>query len=283
MNSLNFKKLFGLALVMVFMSSCKPFDPTAPLSKKWDRVSSWVPSSPSYLVVADFNALSKTEFFRKAFLSGTEKTIPLLSGFNVETEVGIMVFADDLMFIGGKFNPKELTERIKSSLKEDNDSVTEEKYKDKIIFTEEKDGSSFVFLEKHLVCEGKIEKLKELINQHTSSKPGPAGVDTSHILFGRLNNYKNSFSKVTDLTFFADIDSEVKINAVTKFSSEKEAIGFADEAEGIKTIKTIQSVDEPWLADFLDGINIKRVDSEVVLSTTLDVSVAKTLLKKVMQ
>lgn len=281
-----FVKAVTLAVFLaISCGSCKrsmPFDPSAPLHKKWEKVSSWVGGEHDYIVISDIAMLSGTDFFKNVFLKNTGKAMSLLKGFNVETDVGIAVFTGGLMYLGGRFDEDAVIQKIRSLLAEDNASLSIEGFKGWKIYTESPSGSSFVFLEDHLLCFGRTEDLRSLLANKRELTP-PSAIDLTHAVWGRINKGRIIYPKMIDMTISADIDKDMELFATARFPEAIQARAFADEVEGIKTIKTIQSIDEPWLADLLDGITIRQKGDSVVLRTSVNSAMAKKILKKVGQ
>ncbi len=269
-------------LLLASCNSCqnfRPFDPAAPLSEKWERISPWISGSSPYIVVADLNKLAETDFFKEVFTNNADKNLQLFKAFNIQTDVGIVAFANDVMFIGGKFEPEAILQKIGETLKEDEAELQEDSYRHKKLYTStDEPDSSFTFLEKYLIAFGNKDSLKKLIGDKGSGKP-PA-VDTSRIFWGHINDASKYYSKIGSLEFYADITSTMKVFAVASLASKEAAKSMVEELEGIKTIKTIQSVDEPWLADVLDEIKIDRDDSLVNVNAVIDQKTAKAMLKR---
>lgn len=276
-----------LASCLLLFASCKgcpiakKFDPKAPLEQKWGMVSEWVPGNSSYIVLIDVYKLAATEFYQKAIAGN--KAIPLLNGFNVESDGGIAVMTGGLMFIGGSFKPEEVVGRIKASVEGQKSAVAEVKYKDKMIYTDAAAKGSFAFLEKYLLCYGSEAEIKSLIDNKKEKKLQPAKVDTSKTVWGRFAKDGIIYGKAKELTFTAEASANLKISAEALFDSAKDAASFAEELKGIKAIKTIQSIDEPWVADVIDSIAIVQAENKVGIAAVVDEATAKKLLKRALK
>lgn len=289
MNSLRRFKKSSIFLVslLLFFASCKgcpvakKFDPKAPLDQKWAMVSEWVPDNSIYIVLIDVYKLAATEFYQRAIAGN--KSIPLLNGFNAESDGGVAVITDGLFFLGGDFKPEEVIKHIKASVENPKNTVTGVKYKDKVIYADPAAGSSFAFLEKHLLCYGSEAEIKGLIDNKEAKKIQPPGVVTSKMVWGRLTKDGIIYGKIKELTFSAEASSNLKISAEALFDSEKDAVSFADELKGIKAIKTIQSIDEPWVADVIDSIAIVQAGDKVGIAAVIDDGIAKKLLRGVLK
>ncbi len=279
-----FAALAMTLLICVLLTSCsgcpvaKKFDPKAPLEQKWAMVSEWVPGDSIYVVLIDVYKFAATEFYQKAIAGN--RSIPLLNGFNAESDGGIAVITGELFFLGGDFKPEEVIKRIKASVENPKNTVTEVKYKDKVIYADPAAGSSFVFLEKYILCYGSEADIKSLIDNKEAKKIQPPGVVTSKMVWGRFSKDLIIYGKAKELTFTAEATSNLKISAEVLFDSAKDAALFADELKGIKAIKTIQSIDEPWIADVIDSIAIVHAGDKVGIAAVIDDGIAKKLLKR---
>lgn len=239
--------------------SCSSFNPSASFDSKWSKISGWISDQNKYVVAIDTNSIAKTDLGKDL--------IPELAGFGINGDAGILVFTKSLVFVGGRFDEKAVLEKIKAGAKS---PLTEELFLNKTIYTDGKTKSSFAFLEKFLICQGKEKDIKNLIKagkQATSPK-----IDTGHQIAG-VFKYKS------DILLYADIVSSLDFSAKATFKTSKDASVFAEELEGIKTIKTIESVDEPWLADALDEISIEQSENVVKISAKVSLQSAKKILE----
>lgn len=274
-------------VICMFLSSCsgcpvaKKFDPKAPLEQKWGMVSEWVPGNSNYVVLIDVYKLAATEFYQRAIAGN--RSIPLLNGFNAESDGGIAVVTGGLFFLGGDLKPEEVIKRIKASVENPKNAVTEVKYKEKMIYTDPAAGSSFVFLEKHLLCYGSEADIKSLIDNKAAKKVQPPSVETGKMVWGRFTKDGIIYGKAKELTFTAEASSNLKISAEALFDSVQDAASFADELKGVKAIKTIQSIDEPWVADVIDSIAIVQAGDKVGIAAVIDEAIAKKLLRRVLK
>lgn len=248
------KLLAKIFIIAVALSSCSffSFNPSASLDSKWLKIKEWVPGDGKYFILADINKIVRAEL-----------------GSDLPQEAGIIALTKDFTFIGGKFDTKIFFSKIAKNYR----GLNEQKVLDKIIYTDPDSKASFSFLEKYLLCQGKEKALKELIQKHADKKIVPPNADTSHMLSGQLD-YK------ADIKLTGDIGQALILKARANFPSAKNAADFTEELRGVKTIKLIQLVDEPWLADILDNVKIEQTDKEVVISTSLDTASAKKLIKK---
>jgi len=260
----------------IFFSSCNwfaPFSPSTPLENKWVRIEKWVPSDSTYFFLIDINKAAKTPFYKKAILGNTNKYLAILSNINPETEAGIIAITDKFVFIGGDFEATDLIERIKEGIETKKGALKDTVYKKRTIYYEKDGGPAFAMLEKYLVCYGGMDDIKKLIDDRPKKKIVPVKADTSFTIWGIIN-------KDRPIVFTADLGERLEISATANFPGEKETEAFAEEAVGIKTIKSLEYMDEPWLADFIDGIAILKGGDKVVIKSAMDVDTAKKLIKK---
>lgn len=275
-----------LIVALLLTSSCnwlRPIDPSAPLNEKWSKVEKWVPSNTRYIVIADINKISLSPFYKEVFTKDPGKKLSLISFIDPASRAGIVVFADDLVFIGGRFEKNTAVQLIKGMMNDDNKVVAEERYNGKTIYRSESSDSAFAFLEKYLICYGDAKNIKTLMDEKAGGKITPPKVDTSFPLWAHINGKLESYSKITDATLTAELDGALKLKATAPFATEKEAIAVEEEAVGIKTLKTLEYADEPWISDIIDGISIARKGAVVEANATFDPASAGKLLRRMLK
>jgi len=266
MNS--FYKKISFVAVFFLLAGCglfTKFDPQAPMIEKWKAVKKWIPNDSAYLVVADLNRFASTELYKKISEGPVSKKSPIFSGFNASTDAGLAVFSDGLFYIGGRFDPQTTIKKIKDVIIPEGITLTESAYKGKVIYSDATVNNSFAFLEKYLICQGSPDKIKGLIDRYADKKIVPAEISTNKVLSGKLNNRMYIYGKITSLDFEADIARGLKLTARGALPSKEDAAALIDEIAGIRAIKTIQSIDEPWLAEVIDDINVSQDGSYINL------------------
>lgn len=283
--SSSYKRLI-VAVSLILLSGCglfARFDPQAPLLEKWRFVQKWVPSDYSYLVVADLNRFASTEFYKKIVENPVAKKSIIFGGFDASTDAGLAAFSDGLFYVGGKFDTQATLKKIKDAATTDGVALTELAYKGKTIYTDATANYSFTFLEKYLICQGSPDLIKALIDKYNDKKIIPAEVSTNKVLSGRLTNKMYIYGKMTGLDFEADIARGLKLTARGTLPSKEDATALIDEIAGIRAIKTIQSIDEPWLAEVIDNIRVKQdasnVDLDIEMSPELTIDILKRIAK----
>lgn len=279
--------IVSLTLTMTFalLLSCKaceklePFNVSSPLETKWSRISEWVSSDTGYIGIADVQTIVGTDFFKDFIAKDKGKTFPLFKGFDVETDAGIIVGTGNIIYIGGCFDPNIMTEKILAALKDDGSENVEESYKGYKIYSDKATGNAFTFLEKFLLCQGNIDAIKKLVDDKKAGRIEPPQVETTHPLWLQLNKGSYGPSNLNYMIFAADIDKTMKVKGSTKFSTPEEAAAFAEQLEGIKTIKTVQSIDDPWLTTLINDISVEQSGDIVRVYTSFDVNRLRKVLK----
>ena len=264
----------GLTLLC---TSCTRIDPAAPLAKKWEIVSKFVPATQSYLVVIDNKTLTESEIY-KAIAKDDPKSIPaMIKSAGDNPANGITVINDGMVFLGGAFDTKELSKKIVATVTETGGNITEEKIKGKTLFVDKRMKAGFVFLKPYLLVQGDETKLKELIAGNL--KPTTSTIDTTHTFWAKFIAPKEVNKEMTELVIFGDAAKTFKVFASAEFTNSEFAKVFYDEAQGYKTLKTIQSIDEPWISDAIDAIDIKLDGKKINFSADLEARPARSLLR----
>jgi hypothetical protein len=260
----------------------KRFDPNAPLAAKWAFISDWTEGGARYYFIIDVNKLAAAPFYKEAFEKSPGRYFSLFSKIDADTEAGIVVVTDKFVYIGGRFDKATIASRIEQAFEKEKGLLEESTYKKKRIYTDKSGtgGESFALLEKYLLVFGSKTDIKALIDAREKKAIIPPAMNTDHLVWGRIKDASNLYPKLTSVTISADLQEILNIRASTDFATETEAANFAEQMTGIKTIKTIESVDEPWLADSIDGIKIERNLTNVVLSSAIDAPTAKRLIKR---
>jgi len=275
-----------LAAVLVsckFIAGLTSFDPNAPTNEKWQKISAWVPGGSGYLVVVDVKRFSSTQFYKDVLADSSIKSLAMVKGLDTEGGSGIVAATAGLFFIGGKFDDKKVTENIGAELEKQKMPLVHEEYGGKTVHSDKSGSSAFTFLEKYLLCFGGLADIKKLIDDKNAGKIAPPQINPLQELYGKIGPGVNIYGKMSELLFSATAASNLNIKAYGRFPSENDAMSFVTDAEGIKAIKTIQSIDEPWLADVIDNIALKQNGASVDMSLTLEPPAAKNILRKVLK
>jgi hypothetical protein len=266
-----------------FIASLSSFKPDAPMNEKWRKIAEWVPGGSSYFVMADIKRISETDFYKNVFADSSIRSLALLKGLDPDGGAGIVVGTGGLFFIGGKFDAKKVLTNIKSELDKQKMTLEQEKHLGKIIYSDKKGLSSFSFLEKYLVCFGNTDDIKHLIDAKKTGRLAQLDANPLQDLVARIGPGVKIYGKMTELDITATVSSTLNLKASGAFQSTEDAENFMTEAQGIKAIKTIESFDEPWLADVIDNIELKQSGQDVLMSMTMDPQAAKNILKKVLK
>ncbi len=264
----------GLTLLC---TSCTRIDPAAPLADKWKTVSKFVPSPEDYLVVIDNRALTESEVY-KTIAKESPKSIPaMIKNAGDNPANGITVISDGVVFLGGRFDTDELAKKIVATITDTGGNIVEEKIGGRTLFFDKRMKAGFVFLKPYLLVQGDEAKLRELIKN--GAKNNPAGVDARHTFWAKFLSPKEINKEMTELVIFGDTAKNLKISAKADFSNASTASTFFDEAQGYKTLKIIQAIDEPWISDAVDSVGIKQEKSSVLFDAELEPRAARSLLR----
>jgi hypothetical protein len=149
-----------------------------------------------------------------------------------------------------------------------------------VIYANTAGKGSFAFLEKYLLCYGGEAEIKKLIDNKEAKRLKPPAVVTSKMVWGRFTKDGIIYGRAREITFTAGASKSLKVSAEALFDSEGDAASFAEELKGVKAIKTIQAMDEPWVADVIDSVAIVQTGGKVGIAAVIDEAIAKKLLKR---